>query len=108
MTSRTICSGREFPPLDWKGIQCHGDTVKTISIKQLHEKTGSWVRQAGRGHDAVGVTDRGSLVAVIVPPATASGGRRERQLLPEYEDLLKAPSEQSTVVNDLDALREER
>ncbi len=82
--------------------------MKTISIKQLHEKTGSWVRRAGLGNDALGVTDRGSLVAVIVPPATASGGSRERQLLPEYKDLLKRPPEPATVVDDLDALREER
>lgn len=93
--------------LDFIGHKCHRVTMKTISIKQLHEKTGNWVRRAGHGNDAIGVTDRGSLVAVLVPPATASTGRRKRQLLREYEDLLKKPPEPTSVVDDLDVLREE-
>ena len=40
--------------------------MKTISIRELHEKTGQWVRQAGR-HGQIVVTDRGKAVAAIVP-----------------------------------------
>lgn len=82
--------------------------MKTISIKQLHEKTGSWVRQAGHENGALGVTDRGSLVAVIVPPGTQPAGKRTRQLLPEYADLLRQPTQPATVIDDLDAIRDER
>ncbi len=39
--------------------------MKTISIRQLHESTGRWVRHARSGE--VHVTDRGQLIAKIVP-----------------------------------------
>ena len=42
---------------------CH---MKTISIRQLHEKTGEWVRDAARQGELT-VTDRGRAVARIVP-----------------------------------------
>jgi antitoxin (DNA-binding transcriptional repressor) of toxin-antitoxin stability system len=39
--------------------------MKTISIRELHEATGRWVRRAQAGE--VYVTERGRLVAKIVP-----------------------------------------
>ncbi len=39
--------------------------MKTISIRELHESTGKWVRRATAGE--VHVTERGRLVAKIVP-----------------------------------------
>jgi prevent-host-death family protein len=39
--------------------------MKTISIRELHEATGRWVRRAREGE--VYVTERGRLVAKIVP-----------------------------------------
>jgi antitoxin (DNA-binding transcriptional repressor) of toxin-antitoxin stability system len=45
--------------------------MKTITIRELHEKTGQWIRKASAGD--VYVTERGRLVAKIVraapPPA---------------------------------------
>ena len=41
---------------------CH---MKTISIRELHEKTGEWVRKAGE-HGEIHVTDRGRIVARIL------------------------------------------
>jgi prevent-host-death family protein len=41
--------------------------MKTITIRELHEATGRWVRQASAGE--VRVTERGRLVARIVPAA---------------------------------------
>jgi antitoxin (DNA-binding transcriptional repressor) of toxin-antitoxin stability system len=44
---------------------CH---VKTISIRELHEKTGEWIRRAGE-HGEILVTDRRKAVAKILPEA---------------------------------------
>jgi antitoxin (DNA-binding transcriptional repressor) of toxin-antitoxin stability system len=47
-------------------IEC--DTMshmKTITIRELHEQTGRWVRKASAGE--VYVTERGRLIAKIVP-----------------------------------------
>lgn len=41
---------------------CH---MKTITIRELHQATGRWVRRASAGE--VYVTERGRLVAKIVP-----------------------------------------
>lgn len=39
--------------------------MKTISIRELHQSTGKWVRRAAAGE--VHVTERGRLIAKIVP-----------------------------------------
>jgi antitoxin (DNA-binding transcriptional repressor) of toxin-antitoxin stability system len=41
--------------------------MKTITIRELHQETGRWVRQAASGE--VLVTERGQLIAKIVPAA---------------------------------------
>lgn len=41
--------------------------MPTISIRELHEATGRWVRRASAGE--IQVTERGRLVAKIVPAA---------------------------------------
>ncbi len=41
--------------------------MKTITIRELHQETGRWVRQASSGE--VFVTERGHLIAKIVPAA---------------------------------------
>jgi antitoxin (DNA-binding transcriptional repressor) of toxin-antitoxin stability system len=38
--------------------------MKTISIRELHEQTGQWVRQSSEGE--IYITDRGRLVAKIM------------------------------------------
>ena len=40
--------------------------MKTISIRELHEKTGDYIREAATA-GAIYVTDRGKTVAKIVP-----------------------------------------
>ncbi len=40
--------------------------MKSISIRELHEKTGEWVRRSEK-HGTIIVTDRGKAVARIVP-----------------------------------------
>lgn len=49
--------------------------MKTISIRQLHEHTGRFVREAQ--HEMIRVTDRGREVAVLKASAPAeAGGKR--------------------------------
>ena len=52
-------------PLDAKCHLCHHGIVKTISIKQLHETTGRYVREAATG--AIYVTEHGAVVAMLKP-----------------------------------------
>ena len=40
--------------------------MKAISIRELHERTGAWVRKVGH-FGAIQVTDRGHAVAKLVP-----------------------------------------
>jgi antitoxin (DNA-binding transcriptional repressor) of toxin-antitoxin stability system len=40
--------------------------MKVISIRELHEKTGEWIRQAAH-YGVIRVTDRGQTVAKILP-----------------------------------------
>jgi prevent-host-death family protein len=44
--------------------------MKSISIRELHEKTGEWVRKSEK-LGAITVTDRGKAVAQIVPVEAA-------------------------------------
>lgn len=59
--------------------------MKTISIRELHTRTGHYIRQAAS--EPISVTDRGLTVAVIQPatPAQAVGKpfpRRDRSAMP--------------------------
>ena len=45
--------------------------MKTVSIRELHTQTGKLVRAASR-HGEIRVTDRGRVVAKIVPQPEAS------------------------------------
>ena len=42
--------------------------MKTITIRELHQETGRWVRQASSSGEVL-VTERGKLIAKIVPAA---------------------------------------
>ncbi len=80
-------------------------TASSITIKELHARTGPHVRRAAK--TPVKVTDRGKLVAVLAGPHLLAPRRRQRALLPEYAALLgRAPS--NDVLADLDAVRGER
>jgi antitoxin (DNA-binding transcriptional repressor) of toxin-antitoxin stability system len=52
-----------LPPLR---VMCHNVHMKTISIRELHLKTGRWVRHAASRGPIV-VTDRGRRVASLQP-----------------------------------------
>jgi prevent-host-death family protein len=52
--------------IDREGEVCHNVHMKTISIRELHLKTGQWVRHAASRGPIV-VTDRGRRVAALQP-----------------------------------------
>jgi antitoxin (DNA-binding transcriptional repressor) of toxin-antitoxin stability system len=61
--------------------------MKTISIRELHERTGQWVRDAHR-HGEIVITDRGQAVAKILPEATPPKVPfSKRKLLPGFAKL---------------------
>jgi prevent-host-death family protein len=65
--------------------------VKTISIRELHEKTGQYIRKAAET-GAIYITERGRIIAKIVPqeehPPTPYFARRT--LTPAFAKLMKA------------------
>jgi antitoxin (DNA-binding transcriptional repressor) of toxin-antitoxin stability system len=81
--------------------------MKTITIRQLHDETGRWVRRAA----AIGglqVTERGRVVARVVPapaaPATPYFARRT--LLPAFKSAKLSGGLDSTA--GISAERDER
>ncbi|MGH7980482.1 MAG: type II toxin-antitoxin system Phd/YefM family antitoxin [Limisphaerales bacterium] len=46
--------------------------MKTVSIRELHAKTGKWVRDASR-HGQILVTDDGRVIAKIIPETNGAG-----------------------------------
>jgi prevent-host-death family protein len=47
--------------------------LRTISIKQLHDKTGHWLRRVKSEGELV-VTERGAPIARMLPPAQLAAG----------------------------------
>jgi hypothetical protein len=76
-----------------------------ISIKELHEKTGELVRQAGPARSPVPVTDRGKIVAVPGSPKLIKAEKRgTRSMPPSYLDLIETLT-RTDVIKDLDEVR---
>ncbi len=67
---------------------CHNVHMKTISIRELHLKTGQWVRHAANRGPIV-VTDRGRRVAALQPFDASVTGRP----LPNREAAIRKRSE---------------
>jgi prevent-host-death family protein len=66
---------------------CHNVHMKVITIRELHLKTGRWVRHAA-AHGPVVVTDRGRRVAALQPFDAAAA----RQPLPDRESVIRRRS----------------
>lgn len=64
--------------------------MKTISIRELHEKTGEYVRKAADVGE-IYITDRGKTVAKLVPQQEASQSPyfARRKLTPAFRKLMK-------------------
>ena len=65
--------------------------MKTISIRELHERTGEYVRRAAKDGE-IYVTDRGKTVAKIVPQQHSPEVPyfAERKLTPAFRKLVKS------------------
>ncbi len=75
-----------------------------ISIRQLYDATGKWVREAGRIDELV-VTERGRAIATIVPYREAPRGNpfKTRKLRPGYAALLgrlRGGTDSATIVSE--------
>jgi antitoxin (DNA-binding transcriptional repressor) of toxin-antitoxin stability system len=69
--------------------------MKTMTIEELDEKTERWLREAARQEQVV-VTDHGRPFATVSRypgpgRPSASGGFRNRVLLPQYEAIMNQP-----------------
>ena len=65
--------------------------MKTVSIRELHEKTGKWVRKVEQ-YGEIHVTDRGKTVAKIVPQAAESKEPyfARRKLTPAFRKMMES------------------
>lgn len=86
--------------------------MRTVPIRELQQHASGVVRRVREG-ESVGITDRGALVAVLVPP-TAVGGAgalvaagRVRTATGTVEALPEGLRAQETTESVLDALRED-
>jgi prevent-host-death family protein len=65
--------------------------MKTISLRELHNNTGKWVRAAKEGRE-ISVTDRGEEIAMIVPKRAQAERKvdwKNRKLVPGFAKYLK-------------------
>ena len=63
---------------------CHSTHMKTVTIRELHSRTGLWVRHAA-AHGPVIVTDRGRPVAAL----QAFDAATIRRPLPDREAIIR-------------------
>ena len=64
--------------------------MKTISIRELHTRTGHYVRRAAS--ESITVTDRGETVARLVPITAPTGMTfAQRRLRPGFKKFLTTP-----------------
>ena len=75
--------------------------MEHVGIRELHLKTGEWVRRVARGEGVV-VTERGRPVASLIPFREDGMGMSfgDRQLLPEFEALPEIAGDSTAAVSD--------
>lgn len=66
--------------------------MTSISIKQLHDQTGHWLRRVSEEHEVI-VTQHGKPIARMLPPAPSVAGNPflKRKLVPGVARLLIRP-----------------
>lgn len=94
--------------------RCHSDTMRpkrsgSITIKELHAKTGEKVREAALSDSPVEITDRGKRIAFLVSARLVRSKPRTRKLLPEFKAYLAKPVPKTdSILKDLEAVRADR
>ena len=83
--------------------------MKSISIKELHDRTGHWLRLA-KGEGEVIVTERGEPLVRILPATTAASGNpfANRKLLRGVARLLERPIDGPDSAAIISSMREGR
>lgn len=83
--------------------------MKTISIKELHDKTGHWLRRVKAEGELI-VTERGNPVARMLPPTQESAGNpfANRKLLRGVSRLMQRPMSGPDSARIISAMRDGR
>ena len=92
---------RHRPSLDNHATMCHNVHMLRVSIRDLHLRTGEWVRRTQKAGKVV-VTDRGRPVAALVPYEAGDDGPlfRDRLLLPEFAALPGLDGDSTTGISE--------
>lgn len=80
---------------------CYIVHMKQITIRELHIKTGEWVRQTG-SEERIVITDRGRPIATLVPfqPEDRCTLFSKRKMLPEFEVLPLHPGDSTPYISE--------
>jgi prevent-host-death family protein len=83
--------------------------MKSISIRELHDKTGQWLRRVADEGEIV-VTDRGEPVARMLPPARVPEGNpfARRRLLRGMATLMERPIDGPDSTEIVSSMRDDR
>jgi prevent-host-death family protein len=75
--------------------------MKRITIRDLHIKTGEWVRRAASGDNVI-ITDRGRPVASLTPLDAKAMGIpfSQRRTLTEFEALPTIPGDSARDISE--------
>jgi len=80
---------------------CHIVHMKRISIRELHLRTGDWIRRT-LAEGRIVVTDRGRPVASLIPYELEETGTKfgSRRLLPEFAALASVAGDSTVEVSE--------
>jgi prevent-host-death family protein len=75
--------------------------MKRVSIRELHLRTGDWIRRTAKEGKIV-VTDRGRPIASLIPYEQEETGTRfsDRRLLPAFASMPRVPGNSTVEVSD--------
>ena len=90
-----------FRAIDCTTVMCHFEHMIAITIRDLHMKTGDWVRKAAR-RDGIVVLDRKQPVARIIPFSEADTGKSfaERPLVKGFARMPRREMDSARFISD--------